>query len=65
EMWALNQIYGGAVMESRYVIEIWPCLIVLAAFGYRAMAARFASTAAPQSDKPAELEAVGPLGTVR
>jgi hypothetical protein len=65
EMWALNQIYGGAVMESRYVIEIWPCLIVLAAFGYRAMAARFASTAAPLSERPAELESAAPMEAVQ
>lgn len=65
EMWALNLIYGGAVMESRYVIEIWPCLIVLAAFGYREMAARLIRTALPQSERPAELEAVGPMETVQ
>jgi hypothetical protein len=46
EMWVLNLSYGSAVMESRYVIEIWPCLIVLAAFGYRATAARFTRDAA-------------------
>jgi hypothetical protein len=65
EMWALNLIYGSAVMESRYVIEIWPCLIVLAAFGYRAMAARFTHTVAPPSTRPPELEPVGPMETVR
>jgi hypothetical protein len=65
EMWALNLIYGSAVMESRYVIEIWPCLIVLAAFGYRAMAARFARNAAPESERPAELETIGPMETVQ
>lgn len=41
EMFALNLIYASAVMESRYVIETWPCLIVLAAFGYGATIARF------------------------
>jgi len=65
EMWALNLIYGSAVMESRYVIEIWPCLMVLAAFGYRATMARFTRTAATQSQRPAERGVLGPLGTVR
>jgi len=65
EMWALNLIYGGAVMESRYVIEIWPCLIVLAAFGYRAAMERFTGTAATQSEWPAEREALGPLETAQ
>jgi hypothetical protein len=58
-------IYGSAVMESRYVIEIWPCLIVLAAFGYRATAARFTHTVAPPSTRPPELEPVGSMETVR
>lgn len=65
EMWALNLIYGAAVMESRYVIEIWPCLIVLAAFGYRATMARFTRTAATQSDYPADRETPGLLRTVQ
>lgn len=65
EMFALNLIYGGAVLESRYVIEIWPCLIVLAAFGYRAMTARFTGTAVTRSAAPAELELVGLQGTVQ
>lgn len=65
EMWALNLIYGGGVMESRFVIEIWPCLIVLAAFGYCAMAARFIRTAAIRSEGPAGLEPGGPMGKVQ
>jgi len=65
EMWGLNLIYGGGVMESRFVIEIWPCLIVLAAFGYRALALRFTRTCGPQPERRAELEPVGPMGTVQ
>jgi hypothetical protein len=65
EMWVLNLIYGSAVMESRYVIEIWPCLMVLAAFGYRATMARSTLTAAPPSEQPAELEPVGPMEAVQ
>lgn len=64
-MWALNLIYGAAVMESRYVIELWPCLIVLAAFGYRATMARFTRTAATQSDYAADRETPGLLRTVQ
>jgi len=65
EMCALNLIYGGGVMESRFVIEIWPCLIVLAAFGYRALAARFIRAAAMRSEGPAGLEPGGPMGKVQ
>lgn len=40
EMWLLNIAVSSAVMESRYVIEVWPCTIVLAMFGFRALADR-------------------------
>jgi hypothetical protein len=65
EMWGLNLLYGGGVMESRFVIEIWPCLIVLAAFGYRAMASRFTRTSALRPERQAELEPIGPMETVQ
>jgi hypothetical protein len=64
-MWGLNLLYGGGVMESRFVIEIWPCLNVLAAFGYRAMASRFTRTSALRPERQAELEPIGPMETVQ
>jgi len=47
EMLALNVIIGGAVMESRYVVEVWPCLIALALYGYARLGAWRAQTARP------------------
>jgi hypothetical protein len=44
EMLALNVLIGGAVMESRYVVEVWPCLIVLALYGYARFDNRFGET---------------------
>lgn len=64
EMWWLNLLYGGGVMESRFVIEIWPCLIVLAAFGYRAMVSRFTRASVPQPER-AELDPIGPMEIVQ
>lgn len=66
EMLVLNLIYASAVMESRYVIETWPCLIVLAALGYRATIARFSRDAAtPAVVVPPSSEANGSFGVAR
>jgi hypothetical protein len=45
EMVALNIMVGGGFMESRYVIETWPCIILLALIGWRGAADRFSPSA--------------------
>jgi hypothetical protein len=34
ELWVLNLFVGGASMETRYLLPVWPCVIIIALYGY-------------------------------
>lgn len=34
EFWALNLFVGGSSMETRYLLPVWPCVMVIALYGY-------------------------------
>jgi hypothetical protein len=34
ELWVLNLFVGGSSMETRYLLPVWPCVMVIALYGY-------------------------------